>query len=82
MTSDDTSPPRPGAAQPTAAERTRDAPEGFVDRLLARLRLRGSASIRGDLQEVLSEGASAGDDFLPQERAMLQNVLALRTRRG
>jgi len=81
MTSDDTSPPRPGAAQPTAAERTRDAPEGFVARLLARLRLRGSASIRGDLQDVLSEGATAGDDFLPQERAMLQNVLALRTRR-
>jgi CBS domain containing-hemolysin-like protein len=82
MTSDDSSTGAPASASGAAgAEARREAPgEGLFDRLLALVGLRQPASIRNDLQDALSENA-ADADFSPQERAMLQNVLALRTRR-
>jgi CBS domain containing-hemolysin-like protein len=82
MTSDDSSTGAPASASGAAgAEARRDSPgEGLFDRLLALVGLRQPASIRNDLQDALSENG-AGADFSPQERAMLQNVLALRTRR-
>jgi CBS domain containing-hemolysin-like protein len=82
MTSDDSSTGAPASTSGAAgAEARRDSPgEGLFDRLLALVGLRQPASIRNDLQDALSENG-AGADFSPQERAMLQNVLALRTRR-
>ncbi len=52
----------------------------FVGRLLARIGLRQSASIRGDIEEALAE-AGTTDDFSPREREMLKNVLGLRAQR-
>src|SRR6478609_2510012 len=82
MTSDDSSTSAPAsAAGQAAAERSREpAGESIIDRLLALVGLKHSASIRNDLQDALSENA-AGTEFSPQERAMLQNVLGLRTHR-
>ncbi len=82
MTSDDSSTSAPAsAAGQAAAERSREpAGESIIDRLLALVGLKHSASIRNDLQDALSENSTA-TEFSPQERAMLQNVLALRTHR-
>lgn len=67
----------PGGA---AADRTREgAGDSLLDRLLGLLGIR-QASIREDLTDALEENSS-GADFSPQERAMLRNVLGLRTRR-
>src|SRR4051812_16895156 len=84
MTSDDSSTSAPASsAGQTSADRSRETPRepsSVIDKLLALVGLKQSASIRNDLQDALSENA-AGADFSPQERAMLQNVLALRTHR-
>ena len=84
MTSDDSSTSAPASsAGQTSADRRGDAArtgDELIDRLLALVGLKQSASIRDDLQDALSESA-AGTDFSPQERAMLKNVLALRTHR-
>lgn len=82
MSSDDSSSGTPVPGNGTAGAQTRrDAPgENLLDRLLALVGLRQPASIRTDLEDALSENA-AGADFSPQERAMLQNVLGLRTHR-
>jgi CBS domain containing-hemolysin-like protein len=51
--------------------------ERWYERLLAGLGLRGSPSIRDDLEDALADGVPTGD-FSPKERAMLKNVLGLR----
>ncbi len=57
-------------------------PQGgsWLDRVLHGLRLRGAQSIREDLADALSVSTPTAE-FSPQERAMLQNVLKLRTLR-
>src|SRR5471030_517727 len=65
------------AAKPSAPEK----PSSWLDRFRALIRLRGSGSLRSDLEEELSEPAGAKTEFSPTERAMLQNILELRERR-
>ena len=80
MTSDDSSSGAPnGSAKPGGAGESRDASgESFIDRLLSRIGIRHAQSVRDDLEEALSE---SGAEFAPLERAMLRNVLGLRTHR-
>jgi CBS domain containing-hemolysin-like protein len=66
------------AAKPSAPEKPS---ESWLDRFRALIRLRGSGSLRSDLEEELSEPAGAKTEFSPTERAMLQNILELRERR-
>ncbi|MHB2168283.1 hemolysin family protein [Alsobacter sp. R-9] len=80
MTSDDSSTATPAARPASAAERQAQPADSFIDRLLVKLGFRSPASMRDDLVDALSEGAPA-TDFSPQERAMLRNVLRLRTNR-
>jgi CBS domain containing-hemolysin-like protein len=40
-----------------------------------------ASSLRDDLEEVLEAGAPTSSDFTPEERAMLKNILGLRTLR-
>jgi CBS domain containing-hemolysin-like protein len=77
--SDDSSSGTSASAPGTGQDRGREGSgDSLFDRLLGLLGIR-SASIREDLSDAL-EGAE-GAEFSPQERAMLRNVLALRTRR-
>lgn len=56
--------------------------EGLFERLRAFLGLKQpSYSLRDDLEEVLEDGAPTSSDFTPEERAMLKNILGLRTLR-
>jgi CBS domain containing-hemolysin-like protein len=71
-------PEEPAAGKPTAAEKPS---ESWLDRFRALIRLRGSGSLRSDLEEELSEPAGGKTEFSPTERAMLQNILELRERR-
>ncbi|WP_460449919.1 hemolysin family protein [Alsobacter sp. SYSU BS001988] len=80
MTSDDShSGAAGGSPRPSGSSESREAPgESFIDRFLARLGIRHAQSVRDDLEEALAE---SGAEFSPQERAMLKNVLGLRTHR-
>lgn len=60
--------------QPPSPTEEPDEREHWYNRFLQRLRLRGRESIRDNLEDALSE-AGSDDDFSPQERAMLKNVL-------
>jgi CBS domain containing-hemolysin-like protein len=81
MSTDDTTSSTPAAKPAPEPDRPREASgDGFLERMLVKLGLKAPASIRNDLEDALSESATA-TDFSPQERAMLQNVLALRTHR-
>src|SRR5260370_1362001 len=62
---------------PVAAEHTagRESAGGLFDRLRALFGL-GPASVRDDLEDALV-GAGADNEFTPQERAILTNVLGL-----
>ncbi|MEM9734436.1 MAG: hemolysin family protein [Pseudomonadota bacterium] len=55
--------------------------ESWVTRWLIRLGLRSGATLRDDLTEALTGEGEGGDQFSPEERAMLQNILRLRERR-
>ncbi|NJL50805.1 MAG: HlyC/CorC family transporter, partial [Blastochloris sp.] len=56
--------------------------EGLFERLRAFLGLRPPvSSLRDDLEEVLEAGAPTSSGFTPEERAMLKNILGLRTLR-
>jgi CBS domain containing-hemolysin-like protein len=68
-------PPRP------ASDRAADRNDRWVDRLLARLRLRAATSARQNLEDVLEENAPAAAGFSPEERSMLRNILDLRESR-
>lgn len=81
MTSDDSSTSAPASTSGSGADGKRDATgEGLIDRFLAFVGLRPSSSLRSGLTDALAE-TSTGGEFSPQERAMLRNVLALRTQR-
>jgi CBS domain containing-hemolysin-like protein len=82
MTSDDSSSSAPPSASGAAGADTRREPngDGLLDRILALFGMRQPASLRDDLTDALAETAG-GAEFSPQERAMLQNVLGLRTHR-
>ncbi len=70
--SDERSRPSEAATEPQRAEGER-----WYEKLLAGLGLRGSPSIRDDLEDALAHGQPTGD-FSPKELAMLKNVLGLR----
>jgi CBS domain containing-hemolysin-like protein len=53
---------------------------GLIDRLRQALGLQ-SSSIREDIEEALEDAQHPGDDFSPQERAILRNVLGLHEHR-
>jgi CBS domain containing-hemolysin-like protein len=54
----------------------------LFERLRAFLGLKAPvSSLRDDLEEVLEAGAPTSSDFTPEERAMLKNILGLRTLR-
>ncbi|GGH34045.1 ion transporter [Alsobacter metallidurans] len=80
MTSEDTSSGSTnGSTRGSGQAEARDTPgESFIDRFLSRLGIRHAQSFRDDLEEALAE---SGADFAPLERAMLKNVLGLRTHR-
>ncbi|MCP8938617.1 hemolysin family protein [Alsobacter sp. SYSU M60028] len=81
MSSDDSSTSRPAPRPAPDPDRSREAAgDGFLERILVKLGLKSPASIRDDLEDALSENATA-TEFSPQERAMLQNVLTLRSHR-
>jgi len=58
-----------------------DRDEGWFAKMMVRIGLRSSGSLRDDLNEALSGEGEAADVFSPEERAMLQNILRLRERR-
>ncbi len=63
------------------AETDPDEPlrDGLFGRILARLGLRSSSTLRDDLKDALSaQGQGADNIFSPEERAMLNNILRLR----
>lgn len=64
-----------------ASDRAGDRNDRWVDRLLARLRLRAATSARQNLEDVLEENAPAAAGFSPEERSMLRNILDLRESR-
>ena len=51
------------------------ARDSWLERLMGRFNLRSRDSVRDDLQDVLAEASEAAE-LPPQERALLQNVLA------
>lgn len=53
-----------------------DRGKGFIDNLLF-WRRSAAGSIRTDLEDVLSHGGDPGDEFSPEERLMLHNILRL-----
>lgn len=82
MTSDDSSSRAPASTSGAAGADSRREPQGdgLIDRIRALFGLGQPASLRDDLEDALAETVG-GADFSPQERAMLQNVLGLRTHR-
>ena len=72
--SSESEPPR------TESEPRQPQRPGLIERLRHALGLH-SSSIREDIEEALEEQRSAEDDFSPQERAILRNVLGLHEHR-
>jgi CBS domain containing-hemolysin-like protein len=66
---------------PRPSEVAREPGEGWLQRVLRAMFGWKSNSIRADLQVVLEAGAPGETGFSPEERTMLQNILALRGRR-
>ncbi len=52
-------------------------PESWLERLRMRLGFRAPASIRDDIEDAI-DGSNTSDEFTPQERALLKNVLGFR----
>jgi CBS domain containing-hemolysin-like protein len=52
-------------------------PESWLERLRLRLGFRAQASIRDDIEDAI-DGNNTSDEFTPQERALLKNVLGFR----
>jgi CBS domain containing-hemolysin-like protein len=80
MTSNDSQQGSSAARVTPAADRPRDTGDTFIERLLVRMGLKQPVSIRDDLEDALSETGET-DEFSPQERTMLKNVLDLRSQR-
>lgn len=53
----------------------------LVDRLFGWMKPTNGADLRTDLEDALAKEQTAGDDFSPEERAMLRNILRLRETR-
>jgi hemolysin (HlyC) family protein len=66
---------------PRPSEVAREPGEGWINRVLRAMFGWKPNSIRADLQVVLEAGAPGETGFSPEERTMLQNILALRGRR-
>jgi CBS domain containing-hemolysin-like protein len=67
----DATPPGHGHAQGGAGQR-------WIDRVLERIGLRSSATVREDIAGALAQNGRQIGDLSPQERVMLNNVLSLR----
>ncbi len=65
---------RPGSERQPAQQ------NGVFSRLLAALKLKGGPSLRDEIEGVLAQNGR-DTELSPQERAMLSNVLSLRTKR-
>ncbi|MGL5361450.1 MAG: hemolysin family protein [Bosea sp. (in: a-proteobacteria)] len=65
------------AGQASGTTSTKPAQESWLMRLLGRLGLRDTATVREDIADALAQGSQIAD-LSPQERAMLSNVLKLR----
>ncbi|MGL4239581.1 MAG: hemolysin family protein [Beijerinckiaceae bacterium] len=57
---------------------TAPSTEGWLARLRTALGFKSTASIRDDIEDAL-EAKGQGGDFTPQERAMLRNILSIRS---
>jgi len=66
---------------PRPSEVAREAGDSWIHRVLRAMFGWKPNSIRADFEVVLEAGASGESGFSPEERTMLQNVLALRGRR-
>ena len=81
MSSTDRPGPHPLATDEPPEQQAAERPsESWLDRFKALIRLRGSGSLRTDLEEVLAEPAGEKTEFSPAERSLLQNILELRER--
>ncbi len=63
-----------------STERTQTSGNGVLSRLLAVLKLKGNPSLRDEIEGALAQNGR-DTELSPQERAMLSNVLSLRTKR-
>lgn len=66
-------------SRPTS-ERSPASPTGVIARLMAALKLKGGPSLRDEIEGALAQNGR-DTELSPQERAMLSNVLSLRTKR-
>jgi CBS domain containing-hemolysin-like protein len=66
---------------PRPSEVARESGDSWIHRVLRAMFGWKPNSIRADLQVVLDNGAAGESGFSPEERTMLQNILALRGRR-
>ncbi|MEN0041913.1 MAG: hemolysin family protein [Pseudomonadota bacterium] len=73
--------PLPASKALAVVEHTSPGRFGWIERLMAALRLRPNNSIRDDLTEALTPGGEGADAFSPEERALLQNILRFREQR-
>ncbi len=71
----------PSPSQSESPGAAKDTP--WVNRLFGWLRPpQNGTDLRTDLEDALAEEQGAGDDFTPEERAMLRNILRLRETRS
>ncbi|MGL4441709.1 MAG: hemolysin family protein [Bosea sp. (in: a-proteobacteria)] len=61
-------------------DRTATSQTGVISRLLGALKLKGGPSLRDEIEDALAQNGR-DTELSPQERAMLTNVLSLRTKR-
>lgn len=75
---------RPANARPAGerfgGERSSVSPSGIISRLLGALKMKGGPSLRDEIEGALAQNGR-DTEMSPQERAMLSNVLSLRTKR-
>jgi CBS domain containing-hemolysin-like protein len=63
-----------------ASDRPATSQTGVISRLLGALKLKGGPSLRDEIEDALAQNGR-DTELSPQERAMLSNVLSLRTKR-
>lgn len=63
-----------------SSDRTATSQSGVISRLLGALKLKGGPSLRDEIEDALAQNGR-DTEMSPQERAMLSNVLSLRTKR-
>jgi CBS domain containing-hemolysin-like protein len=63
-----------------SSDRTATSQTGVISRLLGALKLKGGPSLRDEIEDALAQNGR-DTEMSPQERAMLSNVLSLRTKR-